>query len=53
MVAIKRKSAIEVAGIRGSLSGSIGFLQFGKRGTIKGLSAPIHVKRPNQYKLNK
>lgn len=50
MAKIERKSSELIEGITGVASGSIQVLEFTRKGVIRGLSRPIKVKRPNQYK---
>ena len=53
MEKIKRSELEQTRGILNKLSGSQQILEATRTGIIRGLSQPIKVKRPNQYKNNK
>ena len=46
---IKRSNVKEIKGITNELSGAGTILEFTRKGVIRGLRNPIHIKRPNQY----
>lgn len=50
MAKIKRSTAKIKQGITGVVSGSEAILEFTRKGVLKGLSEPIKIKRPNQYR---
>lgn len=50
MAKIKRQNAKLVSGLTADMSGSIQIVEFTREGVVRGLSQPIHIKRPNQYK---
>ncbi len=47
---IERSTAKQLQGVTGVLSGVENVLEFTRKGVIRGLKDPVHVKRPNQYK---
>ena len=50
MAKIDRSDAKQLQGVTGVLSGVEDRLEFTRKGVIRGLKEPVHVKRPNQYK---
>lgn len=50
MAKIRRQSSELIEGITGIASGELPVIEFTRKGVIRGLSKPIKVKRPNQYK---
>lgn len=50
MAKIKRSNLQVTKGVTNELSGVGTVIEATRKGVIRGLKEPIHVKRPNQYK---